>query len=60
MVWDKIAPDGAWGEFTAADEAIDLPRLGRTYWETYLPAQAAEIRAHMRTAAELRGIPWDE
>lgn len=60
MVWDKIAPDGAWGEFTAADEAIDLARLGRTYWEAYLPAQAAEIRAHLRTAAELRGIAWHE
>jgi len=60
MVWDKIAPDGAWGEFTAADESIDLPALARAYWDAFLPAQAAEIATHLRTASELRGLPWDE
>jgi len=59
MVWDRIAPDGAWGEFTAEDEKIDLASFARTYWETYLPAQAAEILTHLRTASDLRGLAWD-
>lgn len=59
-VWDKIAPDGAWGQFTAEDEALDLAQMGRTYWETFLREQSAELAAHLRTAAELRGIPWSD
>jgi creatinine amidohydrolase len=58
MVWDKIAPDGAWGEFTAEDETLDLAGLARAYWQSFLPAQASEIEGHLRTAADLRGIPW--
>lgn len=57
-VWDKIAPDGAWGQFTAEDEKLDLARIGRLYWETFLREQSLEISAHLRKAAELRSIPW--
>jgi creatinine amidohydrolase len=59
MVWDRIAPDGAWGEFKAADEGLDLAGLARAYWDTFLREQALEITAHLRKAAELRDIPWE-
>lgn len=59
MVWDKIAPDGAWGEFTAEDDNLDLAGLARAYWDTFLREQSLELAAHLRKAAELRGIPWD-
>jgi creatinine amidohydrolase len=59
-VWDRIAPDGAWGEFTAADEGLDHAAIGRCYWETFLREQSLELAAHLRQAAELRGIPWEE
>ncbi len=60
MVWDRIAPDGAWGQFTAEDEGKDWAPIGRRYWETFLREQSAELAAHLRTAAELRGIPWGD
>jgi creatinine amidohydrolase len=59
MVWDKIAPDGAWGEFTAEDEKLDLKELARSYWDTFLREQSIEIVTHLKKAAELRSIPWD-
>jgi creatinine amidohydrolase len=55
-MWEKIAPDGAWGRFTEADAALDLAEMGRVYWETFVAAQAAEVAAHLRVAAELKGI----
>ncbi len=55
-MWEKIAPDGAWGRFTAADTALDLAGMGRTYWETFAAAQAEEVAEHLRKAAELKGL----
>jgi creatinine amidohydrolase len=55
-VWDKIAPDGAWGRFTEADAALDLAKLGRIYWETFVAAQAEEVAEHLRVAAQLKGL----
>jgi creatinine amidohydrolase len=57
-VWEKIAPDGAWGSLTAADRELDLPKLGRAYWEVFLAEQTKEVTAHLKTAASLKGIRY--
>jgi creatinine amidohydrolase len=55
-IWDRLAPNGAWGSFTEEDAKLDLKRLGGIFWNTFLAEQVREIAEHLEIAAKLKGI----
>jgi creatinine amidohydrolase len=55
-IWDKIAPNGAWGSFTEEDAKLDLKSLGAIFWKTFHAEQAQAMGEHLRAAAKLKGI----
>jgi creatinine amidohydrolase len=56
-IWDKIAPNGCWGSFTAEDAKLDLKRMGALFWNTFLAEQGRVLAEHLKLAAKLKGIP---
>ena len=41
MTWDKIAPDGSWGEYTESDAAAATAKAGAPSWNSSLRTRAS-------------------
>ncbi len=58
MTWDKIAPDGSWGEYTESDAAVATAEAGRALLEYFVTHQGKWLEEHLAGACERKGIPF--
>jgi len=56
VTWDKIAPNGSWGEYTGADAAVVTAEAGRRLLEYFVERQARRLKDHLAEACRVKGI----
>jgi creatinine amidohydrolase len=57
MTWDKITPDGSWGQYSQADRSIATAEAGRTLLEYFVTHHGPRLKEHLEKACLLKGIP---
>lgn len=57
MSWNKITPDGSWGEYTESDATIATAEAGRALLEYFVAKQGTWLAAHLVGACKRKGIP---
>lgn len=57
MTWEKIAPDGSWGNYTESDAAVATAEAGRALLEYFVAHQGKWLEQHLTGACKRKGIP---
>ncbi len=57
MTWEKIAPDGSWGEYSEDDAALATADAGRALLEYFVTRQGRWLVEHLAGVCARKGIP---
>ena len=57
MTWEKIAPDGSWGEYSEDDAVLATADAGRALLEYFVTHQGKWLVEHLAGACARKGIP---
>jgi len=56
VTWDKITPDGSWGQYTEADAGVATAEAGRILLEYFVEHYTPLLVKHMEEACRIKGI----
>jgi creatinine amidohydrolase len=54
--WDKITPDGSWGQYTLDDATLATAEAGRILLEYFVTHHGPQLKQHLEKACRLKGI----
>ena len=56
VTWDRITPDGSWGQYTEADAGVATAEAGRILLEYFVEHYTPLLVKHMEEACHIKGI----
>ena len=58
VTWDKITPDGSWGQYTEDDASQATAEAGRVLLEYFVEHYTPLLVRHLEQACRIKGIPF--
>lgn len=57
VAWEKITPDGSWGEYSSAEASVATAEAGKQLLEHFVAHHGLQLKDHFESACRLKGIP---